>query len=178
MPTATIELVDVTPSEKLKLWQVLQEYLRELNALEGATAPPGMLIEYPPWEKYWDGSAGRMKFWIVIGQGKVGFILLRSMSAAEWPSVPPPTQITELCIFRPFRSREIGASVLKFLLVDSHQRGEILTWDCHKKNLRAEKMYDRVVAEYAATAGADWAFQKADHKSEAGPMYRYVCGAI
>jgi predicted acetyltransferase len=175
MPTANIEVVEVPPTDKQELWQVMQEYLRELDELEGKDTLPGQEIDYPHWENYWNGTAGYHKFWVTIGDGKVGFILFRDMPAEEWGSVPPPMQITEFCILRPFRSREIGSSILKFLFEDFRQRKEMLTWDCLQSNTRAEKLYDRVVAEYGAAAGADWTCEKNEFESDAGRMYRYTC---
>jgi len=154
---------------------VMQEYLRELDQLEGKDPLPGQATEYPPWEKYWNGSPGYHKFWIVIGDGKVGFILFRDIPAKEWGSVPSATQIAEFCILRPFRSREIGSSILKFFLEDFRQRGETLTWDCLQTNTRAEKLYDRVVAEYGAEADAHWTCEKNEFESDGGRVYRYTC---
>jgi predicted acetyltransferase len=175
MATATIELVETQPAEKQELWPMLQEYLRELDRLHGMEHLPGKVFDYPDWDAYWDGSPDRHIFWIVIGGGKVGFVLFRGLPAAEWPGLPLPTQIAEFCVLRPFRSREIGSSVMKFLFEDFRQRGEILTWDCLGLNDRAEKMYDRVVAEYKAAAGADWNCEKTEFVSDAGRTYRYVC---
>ena len=175
MPTASIELVEIEPEEKQEFWQIMQEYLRELDALTGSEPLPGQAFDYPYWEKYWDGSPEYHKFWILIGAGKVGFILFREMTADEWPGTPPPTQIAEFCILRPFRSRQIGSSVLKFLMDDFRRRQEILTWDCLKLNVRAEKMYDRVIAEYRVQNGEEWTCRKTEIQTEAGPMHRYVC---
>ena len=175
MPTASIELVEIGPGEKQEFWQIMQEYLRELETLAGSEILPGQTFEYPYWERYWDGSPGYYKFWILIGPGKVGFILLREMTAEEWPDTPPPTQIAEFCILRPFRSREIGSSVLRFLLDDFRRRREVLTWDCLKVNIRAEKMYDLVIANYRTEAGEEWTCRKAEFQAETGPMHRYVC---
>jgi len=176
MPEARIELVEIQPAEKQEFQQVLREYLRELDSLLGVEHPAGKSFEYIEWEAYWDGSPNRYKYWIVIGGGKVGFILFRDLPAAEWTGVPLPTQIAEFCVLRPFRDREIGSSVLKFLFEDFHQRGELLTWDCLGVNTRAEKMYDRIVAEYKAGAGDDWTSEKTEIASDAGRTYRYVCG--
>lgn len=175
MPTANIAIVEIPPTDKQELWQVMQEYLRELDELEGKTALPGREIDYPHWENYWDGAPGYYKFWVMIGNGKVGFILFRDIPAEEWGSVPPPTQIAEFCIFRPFRSREIGSSILKFFLEDFRQRAEVLTWDCLQSNTRAAKMYDRVVAEYEAEIDTNWTYEKTEFESDAGQMYRYTC---
>jgi predicted acetyltransferase len=176
MPTAKIELVDVTPAEKEESQQVFQEYLRELETLGGGDVPPGKTIKYPAWEQYWDGTPGYSAFWIVIGNGKVGFVFFRELTGGEWPTVPRPTQIAELCVLRPFRNREIGSTVMKFLIEDFRQRNELLLWDCLITNKRAEKMYDRVLAEFARGAGPDWTFEKSEFQSEAGQMWRYVCG--
>lgn len=177
MPTATIELVEIAPSEKEEFRQVLQEYLCELDALRGGDPHPGQTREYPFWDDYWTGSRHHFKFWIVVGGGKVGFLLLCDVSAPEWPRVPPPTQIAEFCVFRPFRSREIGSSVMRFLLDDFRERGEVLTWDCLKVNVRAERMYNRIVQEYGAGAG-DWTCQKTEFLAEAGPTYHYICAPV
>ena len=175
MPIATIELSEIQPSEKQEFRQVLQEYLRELDAVIGGDPLPGQTCEYPFWEEYWSDSTEHNKLWIVVGGGKVGFILLRHVPTAEWPGVPLPTQITEFCVFRPFRNREIGSSVLRFIIEDFRLRGEVLTWDCLTINARAEKMYDRVVREYSGRIGTGWTCQKAEFPAEAGPTYRYVC---
>jgi len=175
MPNATIELVDIAPEDKPEFQQIFQEYLRELDSLQGLEYPPGKILEYPFWDAYWDGSPDRHKYWIVIGGGKVGFILFRDLTAAEWAGVPLPSQIAEFCVMRPFRRREIGSSVMKFLLEDFHRRRELLTWDCLVVNTGAEKMYDRIVAEYKAKAGAEWMCEKTEIASDAGRTYRYVC---
>lgn len=178
MPTAEIELVDVAPAEKEEFRQVFQEYLRELDGLRGEDVTPGKTIEYPYWDQYWDGTPGRAALWIIIGAGKVGFVLFRELAVGEWPTVPPPTQIAEFCILRPFRNRAIGTSVLKFLLEDFRQRHELLLWDCLKTNTRAEELYDRILADFGGRAGPDWIFEKSEFLSEADPMWRYVCGPV
>ena len=175
MPTAAIELAEIHPSNKQEFGQVLQEYLRELDVIAGGEPPPGQTYAYPFWEELWRESGAHARFWIVVGEGKVGFILLRDIPAAEWPDLPLPTQITEFCVFLPFRNREIGSAVLKFLIDDFRQRGEILTWDCLKLNTQAERLYDRVVGEYGKGAGVNWLCRKTESLAETGPTLRYVC---
>ncbi len=176
MATAEIELVDVSPEEKDELRTVFQEYLRELERMIGHDVPPGKEISYPEWERYWDGTPGHMLFWIVIGGGKVGFIFFREFTEQEWPTLPRPLKMTEFNIYRSFRGRNIGSSVLTFLLEDFYRRGDILTWDCLKKNTQAEKMYDRVLADFARGDRPHWIYEKTQVTSAAGPMWRYSCG--
>ncbi len=175
MPTATIELAEVQPSEKEELWKNLQEYLREFPEFIEQDIPAGRDITYHYWDYYWDGSTDRHKYWIVIGEGKVGFVLLWDIPVNLWPTAPPPTQIAEFGVFPMFRNREIGSSVLKFLLTDFNGRGEILTWDCLVSNTRAEAMYDRVVAEFRRGAGPEWRCTKTQIETESGLNNRYIC---
>jgi predicted acetyltransferase len=178
MAIAEIELVDVAPAEEAEIAQIFQEYLRELAALDGRNIPAGMPFDYPSWENYWDGTPGRTAFWIIIGGGKVGFALFRNLGPGEWPTVPPPIHLAEFCVFRPFRGRQIGSSVMNFLLQDFRQRGEILVWNCKQNNRRAEKFYDRLLADFSRQTDRDWTYEKSEYVTEIETMWRYVCGPI
>ncbi len=176
MATAEIELVEISLDEKEEFRQVFQEYLRELTVLDNPEMAEGQTVEYPHWEQYWNGTPGRAAYWIVIGGGKVGFVLFRFMAPEEWPTVPPPTQLTELSIYRTFRNRGVGSSVMNFLLQDFRHRDELLVWDCKQNNPRAEKFYDRVLVNFSRQTDRDWTYEKAEFQTDAETMWRYVCG--
>ena len=148
---AEVALRRASRAEKDTFTGHFQDYLAELSRLNGARPNRKGRYEYSYYESYWRGDPTRTAFFIECDGRPAGLLLLPEH---ESPQRVESLQVAEICVFPPYRRRQVGKQAMWIAAHMAEERGVPLTWSAYMNNGPANALYASVCSEFGAGEGA------------------------
>lgn len=158
------ELAEVPQTSRPVLARLLQLYLYEMSAFDGAEIGPDGRYAYAYLDHYWF-EPGRYPFLVVVAARPAGFALVRTLDPTG-----PVYSMAEFFILRPHRRRGLGGAVA-WALFDRFPGHWHVAYET--SNLPAGLFWRRTIAAYT---GGDYAETEATEVDFGGRVPRFQSG--